>query len=486
MAASTALWSVVDVESFINEYYVAWSGTDEGRIMSYYAENVSLQIPGALLEGKEAVRDQFVRPFITAFPGIHHLVKNMIFGPGVVTVEFSFEAQHKGPFGGHAATGARIKLPGCGVYEYDTANRQITAGRIYFDVGTLLQTITQSPVNDPQKAAESLRLNERNLCVIINTIPTTAWTTRPDGYCDFLNQRWLDYAGMTAEQAEGWGWAEAIHPDDRKGLVEYWQLALAAGEPVETEARMRRFDGASRWFLFCANPLRDESGKIVKWYGTNIDIEGRKRDEEARRARELSWRQIADSIPGLVATMGAMGEVEFLNRQTLEYFGKENEELKNWTLIGAVHPDDLPRVIEARKKSIETGQIYEIEHRCQRADGVYRWFQVRGLPVRDTENKVTAWYLLLTDIDDRKNAEEALRSSERNLSLTINAIPTCIHVLRPDGSVLYANQTVLDLTGLTLEEARREDYRARVFHPEDVERLREERREALTRPVPFE
>jgi PAS domain S-box-containing protein len=335
------------------------------------------------------------------------------------------------------------------------------------------------------RAEEALQSSERNLSAIINTIPTAAWTARPDGYCDFLNQVWLDHAGMTAEQAQGWGWAEAIHPDDRKLLVEYWQWCLTKGIPVDTEARIRRFDSSYRWFLIRANPLKDESGKIVKWYGTCIDIEHRKRGEEALRARELSWRQIVDSIPGLVATMGPMGEIEFLNRQTLEYFGKTTGELKDWALIGAVHPDDLTRVIEARKKSIETGQIYEIEHRCRRADGIYRWFQVRGLPVRNTENKVTAWYLLLTDIDDRKKAEEALRSSERNLSLTINAIPTFIGVLRTDGSVLYVNQTVLDYTGVTLEDMQEGDYRVRFFHPEDLERLREERREALTRAVPF-
>ena len=193
-----------------------------------------------------------------------------------------------------------------------------------------------------------------------------------------------------------------------------------------------------------------------------------------------------DNVPGLVATMGAMGGVEFLNRQTLDYFGKTSEELKNWALIDAVHPDDLPRVIEARKKSIETGQNYEIEHRCRRADGIYRWFQVRGLPVRDTQNHITAWYLLLTDIDDRKKAEEALQSSERSLNLIINVIPTFIGVLRADGSLLYTNQAVLDYTGLTLEDVRNEDHRARFFHPEDVERLREERRVALARAVPFE
>src|SRR5262249_52953396 len=151
-------------------------------------------------------------------------------------VEFSFEAQHKGPFAGHSPTGAQVKVPGCGVYEYDSGKRQITAARIYFDVGTLLQTIPRLPAIDLQKTAEALHLNERNLNVIINTIPTTAWTTRPDGYCDFENQRWLDYAGMTAEQATGWGWAQAIHPDDRKGLIAYWESSLASGQTAEAEA----------------------------------------------------------------------------------------------------------------------------------------------------------------------------------------------------------------------------------------------------------
>jgi PAS domain S-box-containing protein len=271
-------------------------------------------------------------------------------------------------------------------------------------------------IEERKRAEEALRSSEGNLDAIVNTIPTAAWTTRPDGYCDFLNRVWLDYAGMTMEEAQGWGWAESIHPEDRKKLVEEWQSCLASGTPVDTEARIRRFDGSYRWFLIRGNPLKDEGGKILKWYGTCVDIEDRKRGEETLRARELSWRQVVDNIPGLVATTGALGEIEFLNRQTLEYFGKTTQELKDWALIGAVHPDDLPRVIEARKRSIEAGQIYEVEHRCRRADGVYRWFQVRGLPVRDTQNKVTAWYLLLTDIDDRKHAEEALRRSESYLT----------------------------------------------------------------------
>ncbi|MBV9928049.1 MAG: PAS domain-containing protein [Acidobacteria bacterium] len=327
---------------------------------------------------------------------------------------------------------------------------------------------------------------EDDLSRVLNALPVLIWTALLDGQIDFLNRRWREYTGLSLEEARGSGWQSAIHPEDLPGLLERWQSILASGEPGEIEARLRRFDGAYRWFLFRANPLREEAGGIAKWYGTNTDIEDRRPEEEALRARELSWRQIADNIPGLVATMGAMGEVEFLNRQTLEYFGKTNEELKDWSLIGVVHPDDLPRVIEARTKSIETGQLYEVEHRCRRADGVYRWFQVRGLPVRDVEGTITAWYLLLTDIDDLKKAEEALQSSERNLSLTINTIPTLIQVSRPDGTVLSVNQAVLDYYGVTLEEMQTDEFRSRAYHPDDIKRLREWRREALKHPRRFE
>ena len=263
---------------------------------------------------------------------------------------------------------------------------------------------------------EALRSSERNLTAIINTIPTAAWTTRPDGYCDFLNQVWLDHTGMTAEQAQGWGWADAIHPDDRKTLVEEWQSCLASGTPIDIEARVRRFDSSFRWFLIRSNPLKDESGNILKWYGTCADIEDRKRGEEALRTRELSWRQIVDNIPGLVTTLGAMGQVEYSNRQTLEYFGKTPEEMRDWSRIGIVHPDDRPRFIGAWAKSIETGQILDTEIRARRADGVYRWQQIRVVPARDAEGEISDWYALTTDIDDRKKAEEALRSSRRRFT----------------------------------------------------------------------
>src|SRR5262245_37033923 len=131
MAVLTALQSIADIESFMAEYYEAWGGTDEDRIMSYYSDDVTIQIPGSLMQGQSAVREQLVRPFITAFPGNRHVVKSTIAGRSVVLVEFTFEAEHKGAFAGHAASDAPVVLPGCGVYEFDSAKRQITAARIY-------------------------------------------------------------------------------------------------------------------------------------------------------------------------------------------------------------------------------------------------------------------------------------------------------------------------------------------------------------------
>jgi len=109
----------------------------------------------------------------------------------------------------------------------------------------------------------------------------TVWTSLPDGYVDFLNQRWCDYTGLSLEKACGWGWNSAIYPEDLPALLDYWRSILASGEPGEIEARMRRFDGKHRWFLFKAGPSRDASGKVVRWYGTNTDIEDRKRAEWA-------------------------------------------------------------------------------------------------------------------------------------------------------------------------------------------------------------
>src|SRR5580692_4760904 len=124
--------------------------------------------------------------------------------------------------------------------------------------------------------------------LVVDTIPTLAWAADPDGSAEFHNQRWLDYTGLAATQASGSGWAVAIHPDDLPRILDRYREALNSGKPFEVEGRFRRFDGEFRWFLFRGSPLRDRSGRVAKWYGTNTDLEERKRAEDALRAREAS------------------------------------------------------------------------------------------------------------------------------------------------------------------------------------------------------
>jgi steroid delta-isomerase-like uncharacterized protein len=129
------------VRAFVQEYFDAWNGTDESKILAYYSDDVVIEIPTGRLEGKSAVRDNFVRPFISGFPGNVHAIQNLAPTANFVAVEWSFEAVHSGPFANIEPTGKAVRVPGCSLYEYDLATRTIPAGRIYFDLGTLLRQI---------------------------------------------------------------------------------------------------------------------------------------------------------------------------------------------------------------------------------------------------------------------------------------------------------------------------------------------------------
>jgi len=307
----------------------------------------------------------------------------------------------------------------------------------------------------------------QDIRLVVDTIPTLAWSARPDGSAEFFNQRWLDYTGLSAEQALGSGWEVAIHPDDLSRILETFREALNSVKPYEVEGRFRRFDGEFRWFLFRASPLCDESGKVVKWYGTNTDIEDRKRAEDALRSHEQNLRLLVDTIPGHIVTTTPTGEIELLNRRVLEYFDKTPEELVNWRTSDAIHPDDLALTAAAFTRAIQTGEPYESEHRLRRADGTYRWFHTRGLALRDKEGRIVRWYLLPIDVDDRRRAEEALRKSEERWRSVFENSAIGVALTDLNGRFLATNQVFQAMVGYTEEELRavsfadltHEDYR---------------------------
>ena len=305
---------------------------------------------------------------------------------------------------------------------------------------------------------------------LIDSLPALIHTGRPDGYLDFFNQRWLQFVGLRLDELEGWKWTSAVHRDDVAELIARWRACLASGQPLGFEARVRRADGEYRWMLHQKVAVRDESGHIVKWYGTSTDIEDRRQAEqklrqvlEEIRGSEANLRRTIDTIPALVSAFLPDGSNESMNRRWHDYTGLSPEESQHEGWQQAVHPDDLPPLMNRFREALASGEPGEIETRLRRHDGGFRWFLVRAEPLRDESGKVVKWYATSTDIQDLKNAEQELRDVMDNT-------PQHIGFRAPDGRSLYANRFGLDYAGLTLEEyqsARWEDY----VHPEDLDRL---------------
>lgn len=132
-----------------------------------------------------------------------------------------------------------------------------------------------------QRAAETLRQSERRYAMLAELVPQLVWTTGPDGAVDYFNQRWYDYTGTTPEQSIGQGWTKVLHLDDRERTWAAWKEALKAGHPLEVEYRLRGADGEYQWFLARGLPLRDDAGRITKWFGTCTNIDAHKKAQQA-------------------------------------------------------------------------------------------------------------------------------------------------------------------------------------------------------------
>ncbi len=469
----------------------------------------------------------------------------------------------------------------------------------------------------------------------VDAIPALAWSSHADGSVEFVNQRWHDYTGLSPEESYGWGWKSAVHAEDLSKLMEKWEALRDSEESRECEARLRRSDGVFHWFLLRREALRDETGAVVRWYGTGIDIEDSKQKELLRVAEkrtlemiadgaslsdvlndlcaaidehasatsfvclmdeggnqllpiagphvpsafataitpwligpnrgscgiaaftksrvvipdisddprwpddtrgvalshgfcaawsepliskdgevlgtfcisypqprtpspqdlelieaaghiariaierqrshealrraldeiknsEIKLRQVIDTIPTLAWRNLPDGSKDFLNKRWHDYTGLSAEESYGWGWQAAVHPEDLPSLLE-------------------------RWRQFRASEEPgEIEVRVIRWYGTSTDIEALKQTEEKLREDERELRRITDAIPQTIVVLDEAGAPVYANQATLDYTGLTAEDVFAPQFRERIFHPDDLERLRDERNAAFARGLPFE
>jgi len=272
-------------------------------------------------------------------------------------------------------------------------------------------------VNEPKESdAQLADSEETRLRTIIDMVPSFLWTSLPDGSKEYLNKRWYDYTGLSLEEGQGWGWKVVVHPEDLDRLVREWLAIMESRKPGELETRIRRYDGVYRWFLIRVVPLLDEQGNVVKWFGSNTDIEDRKLAEEKLRQEERELRQITDAIPHNIVVIGPDGTRLYANRTFHEYTGIKPEDVHSDGFHAEkVHPDDLERLKNERQTGLERGEPFEIESRVRGKDERYRWFLVRYNPFRDEQGRLVRWYATGTDIDDRKRREE--RTQNENLVL---------------------------------------------------------------------
>jgi len=385
---------------------------------------------------------------------------------------------------------------------------------------------------DLENALTEAKRVDPDLRRIIDTIPVLAWCNLPDGSVEFANQRWHDYTGLSPEGTRGWGWTVAIHADDLETMTGKWQALLASGQTGEIEARLRRYDGEYRWFLFRAEPVRDNHGNIFKWYGANTDIDDRKRAEAllAAETRTLEMiangARLADILERLCATIDAQARntisaVMLMDADRMRLWPVARPRLpKGW--IEAITPlkigpgigscgsaaflkqrvivSDIatdPLWVDYRDVALSYGWraawSQPLLSKDQQVLGTFGMYYAEPRTPSATDLRLIegAGHIAVIAIEGERSqaaltrAFEEITKSEAELRAIIDAIPQLIVAIGADGTFLYANQAVVDYTGLTTEDVRSGSLRE-VFHPEDFERLRDERDAAISRGVPFE
>jgi len=317
----------------------------------------------------------------------------------------------------------------------------------------LVQNAESQQLSD---ALEKLGEEAVRLQTVIDTVPSFLWTSLPDGSKEYLNKRWYEYTGLPLEQGKGWGWKVVVHPDDLDRLVREWQALLDAPKPGELETRIRRYDGEYRWFLIRVVPQFDAEGNVVRWFGSNTDIEDRKRAEKKLLEEERELRRITDAIPQTIVVLDSKGHPLYANQAMLDHTGLTMQDVLISDFRARIyHPEDLERVREERKAGLARGLPFEIEQRVRRKDGQYRWLLLRYNPFRDEEGCLVRWYVTGTDIDDRKRAED--RTKNENIALRedvdhssmfeeiVGSSPSLWKVLKAVDKVAATDSTVLIL-----------------------------------------
>jgi PAS domain S-box-containing protein len=266
-----------------------------------------------------------------------------------------------------------------------------------------------------KQAEDALRRSEDHLRLIIDTIPTMAWSLQPDGAIDFVNQRWMDYTGLSLEEAIAKP-TSTLHPDDLPGAMAEWGAKMAAEEPFEGEIRLRRADGEYRWFLVRTDPLRDEQGNLVKWYGASIDIEDRKQAEEKLKQSES---QLAEAQR--LAHVGSFdwdlrSNAVTWSDELYRIFCLEPGKIRvRGDAMAFIHAEDRDLVLSTVKSAVKNKEPYSFYYRVLRPDGDERIVHSRGQIVSDQDGSPIKVLGATQDVTELKRAEEKLKATSAQL-----------------------------------------------------------------------
>jgi PAS domain S-box-containing protein len=308
------------------------------------------------------------------------------------------------------------------------------------------------------KTNEDLTLEiarQDELRAIVDNAPVFLWSDLPDGYCDFLNQRWLTYFNLSLQEAQGAGWATLLHPDDAAHHLEDWQKSVSTGIPFETEARYRSPDGEYRWFLNRANPLRDQTGRIVKWYGTNIDIENLKRSDRRLRQSEANLAEAQRlSHTGSWALSPATTKILYWSEECYRIWGFEPVQgLPNReTVWRRVHPGDRDRMYKETQEALRQKRDYKVDFRIVLPDGTVKYLEAIGHHLFSEHGELVQVVGTNVDVTEGKRAEEALRESEAKIRRLVDANIIGIFMWYLDGRIIEANDAFLRMVGYDRED----------------------------------
>jgi PAS domain S-box-containing protein len=364
---------------------------------------------------------------------------------------------------------------------------------------------TTIDIEDQKRAEAAVSDRERELTQLVDIVPSHVWRLTPEGEPTFFNKRMVDYLGLDVADTDKPGMSrleaviETVHPDDAARFRDTIQSCLVTGESFALRYRLRRADGVFHWMSSRAEPLRDQDGRIVQWYGLCHDIDDQMRADQALRQSEQQLRQMIDAVPVRIWSATPTGEVVHFNKPyqdhfrsviaNFEEFGEPNIEKLLQELI---HPEDAPAVQHTLWNCFRTGDGCVMRFRWREKDNAYRWAECRVAPRRDQDGAIVQWYGVSIDVDDMVIAQEALRDRERELSQLVNMVPVHIRRMSPEGEPIFFNKRLMDFFGLrSLAELdkpgmRRLSTAIQTFvHRDDADRLLATARQSFATGEPF-